>query len=121
MEYNVIHVRGKGNLNPSLTQQGYKQFEYVDAELADYFALCDLMIGRAGANTIFELLCLMKPSVLIPLPKEVSRGDQILNARYFPVSYTHLDVYKRQDNRWRGLESTDHYGTALHGRRSRNR
>ena len=83
MEYSVIHVRGKGNLNPSLTQQGYKQFEYVDAELADYFALCDLMIGRAGANTIFELLCLMKPSVLIPLPKEVSRGDQILNARYF--------------------------------------
>ena len=43
----------------------------------------DLVISRAGANAICELLALNKPNILIPLPSAKSRGDQLLNARSF--------------------------------------
>lgn len=43
----------------------------------------DYIISRAGANSIFEFLALRKPTLLIPLSKNASRGDQILNANSF--------------------------------------
>ena len=46
-------------------------------------AMSDLVISRAGANAICELLSLRKPNLLIPLSKAASRGDQILNANSF--------------------------------------
>lgn len=83
-DYNVIHLCGKGNLDTSLTQTaGYLQLEYANHELADLFALSDLVISRAGANAICELLALHKPNILIPLSANASRGDQILNANSF--------------------------------------
>lgn len=82
--YNIIHLCGKGNLDDSLYGiAGYAQFEYANQELSDMFALADLVISRAGANAICELLALKKPNILIPLPAESSRGDQILNANSF--------------------------------------
>jgi UDP-N-acetylglucosamine--N-acetylmuramyl-(pentapeptide) pyrophosphoryl-undecaprenol N-acetylglucosamine transferase len=63
--------------------KGYKQFEYIKNELRDIFALADIVISRAGANAICELLALRKPNLLIPLSAHASRGDQILNARSF--------------------------------------
>lgn len=82
--YNVIHLCGKGNLEDSLsTTSGYAQFEYANKELADMFALADLVISRAGANAICELLALRKLNILIPLSAAASRGDQILNANSF--------------------------------------
>lgn len=85
--YNVIHLCGKGNLDPSLSNtDGYAQFEYANKELADLFALSDLVISRAGANAICELLALRKPNILIPLSAAASRGDQILNANSFRSS-----------------------------------
>ncbi len=83
-KFYIIHLCGKGNLEDSLTGLlGYKQFEYANEELADMFALCDLAISRAGANSICELLALHKPNILIPLSAAASRGDQILNANSF--------------------------------------
>ncbi len=83
-DYNVIHLCGKENLDDSLTQTaGYLQLEYANQELADLFALSDLVISRAGANAICELLALHKPNILIPLSANASRGDQILNANSF--------------------------------------
>lgn len=83
-DYNVIHLCGNGNLDTSLTQTaGYLQLEYANQELADLFALSDLVISRAGANAICELLALHKPNILIPLSANASRGDQILNANSF--------------------------------------
>lgn len=79
--FNVCHICGKGNLGEN--RAGYAQFEYVNAELADLFALADVVISRAGATTLFELAALRKPSLLIPLPLSASRGDQILNAASF--------------------------------------
>lgn len=82
--FQVIHLCGKGKVDPALNNlPGYIQFEYVKKELSDLFALSDLIISRAGANAICELLALGKPNILIPLSVNASRGDQILNARSF--------------------------------------
>lgn len=80
----VIHICGKGKLDPTLNQQpGYIQYEYVAEELKDLFALADLVVSRAGSNSLCELLALNKPNLLIPLSAKASRGDQILNAHSF--------------------------------------
>ncbi len=82
--FDIIHLCGKGRLEESLADKhGYKQFEYVDEDLKDLFAAADVMISRAGANAVCELLALKKPAVLIPLSAAASRGDQILNAKSF--------------------------------------
>ena len=82
--FQVVHLCGKGKVDESLKGlQGYAQFEYIKDELKDLFALTDLVISRAGANAICELLALHKPNLLIPLSANASRGDQILNARSF--------------------------------------
>jgi UDP-N-acetylglucosamine--N-acetylmuramyl-(pentapeptide) pyrophosphoryl-undecaprenol N-acetylglucosamine transferase len=84
VNFNVIHICGKGNLDEGLSGvEGYKQFEYLSEELPDILAVSDIIISRAGANSIFEFLALKKPNLLIPLPLSASRGDQILNAQYF--------------------------------------
>ncbi|MCR5676362.1 MAG: undecaprenyldiphospho-muramoylpentapeptide beta-N-acetylglucosaminyltransferase [Lachnospiraceae bacterium] len=83
-EFNVVHICGKEKMdNLMLTIDGYKQFEYVKNELKDLFAMADVVVSRAGANAICELLALKKPNVLIPLSLRSSRGDQILNAQSF--------------------------------------
>ena len=83
-KYNVIHLCGKGKVDPTLSHMdGYVQYDYVDEELPDLYALSDIVISRAGASAIFELLTLNKPNILIPLPSGSSRGDQLLNATAF--------------------------------------
>ena len=83
-DFQVIHLCGKGKVDESLMNiEGYAQFEYIKEELRDLFAITDIVISRAGANAICELLALHKPNLLIPLSANASRGDQILNARSF--------------------------------------
>ena len=83
-EFNVVHICGKEKMdNLKLSVPGYKQFEYVKNELKDIFAMADIVVSRAGANSICELLALKKPNILIPLSTKASRGDQMLNARSF--------------------------------------
>lgn len=83
-DFQVIHLCGKGKTDESLASlEGYVQFEYIKDELKDLFALADIVISRAGANAICEILALHKPNLLIPLSAKASRGDQILNARSF--------------------------------------
>lgn len=79
--YNVIHIVGKGNAK-NTTAKNYIQKEFVN-NIGDYYALCDMVVCRSGANTLFELLKIKKPMLLIPLSKAQSRGDQIENANYF--------------------------------------
>ena len=82
--WDIIHLCGKDKLDPSLEgTEGYRQYEYIKKELADLFAAADLVISRAGANAICELLALHKPNLLIPLSAKASRGDQLLNAASF--------------------------------------
>ncbi|MDE6675893.1 MAG: UDP-N-acetylglucosamine--N-acetylmuramyl-(pentapeptide) pyrophosphoryl-undecaprenol N-acetylglucosamine transferase, partial [Acetatifactor sp.] len=83
-DFQIVHICGKDKIdNMLLATPGYRQFEYVKAELKDLFAMADLVISRAGANAICELLALKKPNILIPLPAASSRGDQLLNAASF--------------------------------------
>lgn len=83
-DFQIIHLCGKGKLDLSkINWDGYVQFEYIQDELKDLFALTDIVVSRAGANAICELLALRKPNLLIPLSASASRGDQILNARSF--------------------------------------
>ena len=82
--FDVIHLTGKDKLDESLVgTPGYVQYEFISDELADLFAAADVVFSRAGANAICEMLALKKPTLLVPLPKEESRGDQILNAASF--------------------------------------
>lgn len=83
-DFQVVHLCGKDKVdNLLLKVEGYKQFEYLKSELKDIFAMADIVISRAGANAICELLALHKPNILIPLPSSSSRGDQLLNAKSF--------------------------------------
>ncbi len=83
-DFQVVHLCGKDKIdNLLLATPGYKQFEYIKTELKDLFAMADIVISRAGANSICELLALKKPNLLIPLPAASSRGDQLLNAASF--------------------------------------
>src|SRR5690554_2430991 len=83
-EFHVCHICGEGNLDPDFVKiMGYKQFEYVNEELPHLFAMADILISRAGATTLSEILALKKPNILIPLSRQASRGDQILNAESY--------------------------------------
>jgi len=82
--FQVVHICGKKNVDPALEGiPGYKQFGYVNEELPHIMAMADIIVSRAGANSIHEFLALRKPNLLIPLPLSASRGDQILNAQSF--------------------------------------
>lgn len=83
-QFQIIHICGKDKIDTNLNQMlGYKQLEYANEELADYFAAANFVISRSGANSLYEILALNKAHILIPLSAKASRGDQIQNARYF--------------------------------------
>lgn len=82
-DFQIVHLCGRNQLDTSIKMHGYKQFEFVDKELADVIAMSDLVLSRAGSNAIFEFLALRKPMLLVPLPMNSSRGDQIANAEIF--------------------------------------
>ena len=77
--FDVLHVCGKGNIAPELEgMPGYRQFEYLTDELPDAFACADILLSRAGSNSLSEILALHKPALLIPYHSGSS--DQVLNA-----------------------------------------
>ena len=121
--FQIVHLCGRGNLDPALDHtDGYRQFEYVSEEMPDLFAAADLIVSRAGANSICEISALAKPNLLIPLSANASRGDQILNARSYEkqgfskvleeeeltdevLLQTILDLYKEKDSYIRAMKA----------------
>lgn len=82
--FQILHLCGKGNIEEGLEgTKGYCQREYLNEEMADAYAAADILISRAGSNSLCEILALHKPALLIPYPKSASRGDQIDNANSF--------------------------------------
>ncbi len=82
--FQIIHLCGKGKLDKTLVgRDSYCQFEYANETLPHFLAASDLVISRAGANSLYEILASAKPHILVPLSEQVSRGDQVQNARYF--------------------------------------
>ncbi len=97
LKYQVVHICGKENVDQNLVgYKGYQQFEFVGPELPHILAMADLCVSRAGANFLFELLALNKPNLLIPLPKDSSRGDQILNAQSFKRQNFSMLLYEEE-------------------------
>jgi UDP-N-acetylglucosamine--N-acetylmuramyl-(pentapeptide) pyrophosphoryl-undecaprenol N-acetylglucosamine transferase len=87
LTYNIVHICGKGNLDDNYKNlENYRQFEYINEDLPHLMSAADIIVSRAGANSIFEFLALKKPNLLIPLSAKSSRGDQILNADSFEKS-----------------------------------
>jgi UDP-N-acetylglucosamine--N-acetylmuramyl-(pentapeptide) pyrophosphoryl-undecaprenol N-acetylglucosamine transferase len=83
-EFQIVHVVGAGNVLPELADTpGYIQRDYINEGFGDVLALADLVIARAGANAIYELLITRTPHILVPLSAAASRGDQLINARIF--------------------------------------
>ena len=80
----VLHLCGKGNLDKALLNlKGYCQKEFLSEEMPDALAVADIVLSRAGSNTLSELLALQKPMLLVPYPLGASRGDQIENAKSY--------------------------------------
>lgn len=82
-EAQIAHICGIDKIEAHLDSPNYKQFTYLHDDLAHLLAAATVVISRAGANSIYELLALKKPHILIPLTKRSSRGDQIDNALHF--------------------------------------
>ncbi|MCC5887309.1 MAG: undecaprenyldiphospho-muramoylpentapeptide beta-N-acetylglucosaminyltransferase [Gammaproteobacteria bacterium] len=78
--YDIIHICGRGNVQPTAGSAGYAQFEFVAEPYRDLLAAADLVLSRAGANGLLELIQARKPTLLVPLGTAASRGDQIENA-----------------------------------------
>jgi UDP-N-acetylglucosamine--N-acetylmuramyl-(pentapeptide) pyrophosphoryl-undecaprenol N-acetylglucosamine transferase len=96
-KYDIVHICGKGNLDKELENiKGYRQFEYLNEELPHVMQAADIIISRAGANLIFEILAIKKPNLLIPLSRKSSRGDQILNAESFKKSGFSKVIYEEE-------------------------
>lgn len=81
--FNVMHVTGAGNLDSSVDRPGYVQLAFVAQEFGDLLAAAAVVVSRAGANSLYELLALRKPHLLVPLTGAASRGDQLANAETF--------------------------------------
>lgn len=107
---NIVHSCGKGKLNKEYIEvkndgkviqklDGYRQYELIVDELPDIFAASDLVISRAGANVIYEILALKKLNLLIPLTKKASRGDQILNAKSFEKKNYSVVLYEEEQEK----------------------
>ena len=77
-DFVVLHVFGKDK-TVKITHGDYFGFEYAD-DISLFYAASDVVVSRAGATAVFEISALQKRALFAPLPKGVSRGDQIFNA-----------------------------------------
>lgn len=112
--YDLFHVCGAGKA-VELDVPGYASAEFVGDGWGDILAAADLVVSRAGANALFELIALRKLMLLIPLSAKASRGDQIENAAYATdhglaasVAEEQLDVdalVREIDALWQNAES----------------
>ena len=106
--YHVVHICGPGKLSDEHDgTDNYQQFEYVDEYWGDVLALADVVVSRAGANSLYELLSLRKPNLLVPLPLTASRGDQIENAEMAEKSGWSLVIQEDELNPTNLVEHVD--------------
>jgi UDP-N-acetylglucosamine--N-acetylmuramyl-(pentapeptide) pyrophosphoryl-undecaprenol N-acetylglucosamine transferase len=96
----VLHLCGRGNSTPELAGlAGYCQLEFLGDEMADAYAAADIVLSRAGSNTLSELLALDKPMLLVPYPLGAGRGDQIQNAKSYEKRGLARVLYQENMNR----------------------
>lgn len=81
--FTVVHQTGKVASKKNLSHSDYKSFEFIYNEMPDVLCAADVVLSRAGANSLWECITLKKPLVLVPLCGSGTRGDQKDNAKYF--------------------------------------
>jgi len=81
--FQIVHICGRGNLDISLHKKGYVQYEFLNEQMKDVYAISELVVTRGGANSLAEIAALKKKALVIPLGTAASRGDQIENAQMF--------------------------------------
>ena len=62
----VVHQCGPGKTS-NIALPGYEQYEFIE-NIEDFYASADVIVSRAGANSLAEISALKKPAILIPLP-----------------------------------------------------
>lgn len=96
--FNIIHLTGHGKLLSPIDANSHWQAEYADAELFHLMSYSDIIVSRAGANTMREILSLRKPHIFIPISTKVSRGEQLANAKYFNQHYGSIIIEEEHIN-----------------------
>ena len=88
--FTVVHQTGLLNADDDKSAQlveeykdSYKPYNFIYQEMPDVVSAADLILSRAGANSIWEAAVLAKPMLLVPLCGSGTRGDQVDNAEFF--------------------------------------
>lgn len=83
-DFNIIHVCGETKVDSKFKKVAhYKQYTFLHKGIEKLIGKSDIVVTRGGATFLYELLLAKKPSLIIPLSRKVSRGDQISNAKFF--------------------------------------
>lgn len=90
-DFNIVHICGKGNFDSEIQRKSKENidFNYIllenisHEEMIFFIKFSDIVVSRAGINSVFELMFFRKMTIFIPLSRKTSRGDQIENAEYF--------------------------------------
>lgn len=116
-KYQLIHFVGKRNVSEiskrarnftDFQQRNYHFFASLEGKIFfDAMAASDLVISRAGANSLFELATMSKPAIVVPYPY-ASANHQIKNAQFFARLGTIkmlLEGEDFDDNLWHAIEN----------------
>lgn len=96
IEAQIVHITGKDKKIHGDTDK-YKSFEYLNEELADIYAISDLVICRSGANSLAEIEAIGIPVILIPIGKAASRGEQSLNAIAYKKAHSNTEIISDEE------------------------
>ena len=114
-DFQIIHISGKGK-KTGIKDENYVDFEYINIkDLKNIYKIVDIVVGRAGANSLYELALIQKPNIIIPL----KNADQVNNAKYFEESNSGIvlrntdDFYETINNLWKNEEKKDKMRSSL--------
>lgn len=88
-KFTVVHQTGLVNSDDKRSEElknkysNYHPYNFIYDEMPDVVASADVILTRAGANSIWEATVLYKPMVLVPLCGSGTRGDQVDNSLFF--------------------------------------
>lgn len=119
--FQVVHILGsKGDLSDCAVHEHYYPFIDILDAFPALLKSADVVMCRSGATTIHELLHLMIPNVLVPLPTYASRGDQLENAEWCRTHRVSEVIYQNDlsnsdtiDRILRTLEQKEQYKTNM--------
>jgi UDP-N-acetylglucosamine--N-acetylmuramyl-(pentapeptide) pyrophosphoryl-undecaprenol N-acetylglucosamine transferase len=107
-KYFIVHQTGEKNIQSQKKLAYYYTSPFLKAELPHILAAADLVISRAGANTLWELAATGTPSLLIPLGTTGSRGDQLRNADIFKEAGASVVIFEESVTAQNLLETISH-------------